>query len=105
MNKGSKSNRSTGTPADYLSLLLRGKKPEEIGDAFGITGSAVRKALAAAGLPTSAAKALGMLPEGCTPTDANVLRAANLRLSTEVFQLRGRLRAARKALGEEEPEA
>lgn len=60
MKKPTTGNRTTGTLGDYMRWLSRGETLGEIGARYGVTLSAVRKALKAHGLPTCAA---GLLRE------------------------------------------
>lgn len=91
-------NRSAGSPVEYMQLMLSGQTLAQIGKQFGVTHGAVRKALKASGLPTNSRKLLAAMPEGCTPTDAAVLRAANHALAQENHELKARLRAIRAAV-------
>jgi len=91
-------NRSTGTVGNYTRMLLAGHTLESIGQSYGVTHGAVRKALKAAGLPTNSRRMLAAIPEGCTPTDAAVLRVANQRLAQENHELRARLATIERAL-------
>lgn len=93
-----RANRSNGTAAEYVQLMLRGHRLEDIGGAFGVSGSAVRKALKAASLPTNSRKLLACIPEGCTPTDADVLRAANHALAQENTELKAKLEAIKRSV-------
>lgn len=47
-------NRSTGKVGDYLHCISRGYTVDEVGAKFGVSGGAVRKALARQNLPTCA---------------------------------------------------
>lgn len=96
----SRANRSKGTVAQYTQMLLRGMTLDEIGDHFGVTHGAVRKALKAAGMPTQSRALLAAIPEGCTPTDAEVLRAANFALAQENHELKAKLRKVSSALAD-----
>ncbi len=91
-------NRSGGNVIEYMRMMLAGNTLEQIGAEYGVTHGAVRKALQAAGLPTNSRKLLAAVPEGCTPTDAAVLRAANHALAQENHELKARLRAIRTAV-------
>jgi hypothetical protein len=91
-------NRSVGNVIEYMRMMLAGNTLEQIGAEYGVTHGAVRKALQAAGLPTNSRKLLAAVPEGCTPTDAAVLRAANHALAQENHELKARLRAIRAAV-------
>lgn len=93
-----RANRSTGSTDEYTRMLLRGMTLHEIGDHFGVTHGAVRKALQAAGLPTNSRRLLAAIPEGCTPSDAEVLRVANQRLAQENHELKAKLRAVKAAV-------
>jgi hypothetical protein len=97
-------NRSTGDVNDYAGMVLRGHTLEQIGDHFGVTHGAVRKALKRAGLPTNSRALLAAMPEGCTPTDAAVLRAANQALAAEVAQLKSRLSKIKAAVNFVDPD-
>ena len=94
------SNRSTGNVNDYVKLILAGNTLEKIGKQYGISGCAVGKALKSAGLPTNSRRLLQVIPEGCTPTDAEVLRAANHKLIEENHKLRSKFKALKKMLHE-----
>jgi len=93
-----RANRSTGTVTEYSKMILRGHTLEQIGDVFGVTHGAVRKALKAAGLPTNSRRLLASIPVGCTPTDAEILRRANHNLAAENSALRAKLQAIKTAL-------
>ena len=96
----SRANRSKGSVTQYTQMLLRGKTLDEIGAHFGVTNGAVRKALKAAGMPTNSRLLLSAIPEGCTPTDAEVLRAANFALAQENHELKAKLRKVAGALAD-----
>lgn len=98
-------NRSTGDVTDYAQMVLRGHTLDQIGDHFGVTHGAVRKALQRAGLPTNSRALLASMPEGCTPTDAAVLRAANHALAEENAQLKNRLAKIKAAVNFVDPDA
>lgn len=91
-------NRSTGNVHEYTRMMLRGHTIEEVGQQFGVTGHAVRKALQRNGMPTNSRRLLSAIPERSTPTDAAVLRAANHALAQENHDLRSRLAQIEKAL-------
>ena len=94
----SRGNRSTGDVYKYTSLLIKGYTHQQIGDRFGVSGNAVCKALKAAGFPKTSRQVLALFPEGCTPTDAAVLRAANHSLAIENEHLKAKLRAIQSAI-------
>ena len=91
-------NRSTGDVTDYTIMLLKGHTLDEVGDHFGVSHGAVRKALKRRGLPTNARSLLAAIPTGCTPTDADVLRSANHALAQENAELKERLTRIKTAL-------
>ena len=93
-----RANRSAGNVADYTRLLLRGLTLEDVASQYKITAGAVRKALKAKGLPTNSRQLLAAIPEGCTPTDADVLRSANHQLAQENHELKQRLQAIKAAI-------
>ena len=93
-----RANRSAGNVHEYTRMMLRGHTLEEVGQHFGVTYGAIRKALRRNGLPTNSRELLAAIPEGCTPTDAAVLRAANHALAQENHDLRSRLAQIEKAL-------
>ena len=95
-----RANRSKGSVAQYTQMLLRGMTLGEIGEHFGVTQGAIRKALKSAGMPTNSRKLLASIPEGCTPTDADVLRAANFALAQENHELKSKLRKVAAALAD-----
>jgi hypothetical protein len=91
-------NRSTGDVEQYTRMLLTGKTLDEVGDFFGVSHGAVRKALKRRGLPTNSRALLAAIPTGCTPTDAEVLRRANHALAEENAKLKERLTRIQSAL-------
>jgi hypothetical protein len=91
-------NRSTGDVEQYTRMLLTGKTLDEVGDFFGVSHGAVRKALKRRGLPTNSRALLAAIPTGCTPTDAEVLRRANHALAEENTKLKERLTRIQSAL-------
>ena len=93
-----RANRSRGTALEYTQMLLTGMTLSEIGTHFGVSCGSVRKALKAKGLPTQSRALLASIPEGCTPTDANVLRVANFALAKENAELKSKLRNIALAL-------
>lgn len=95
-----RANRSHGTVTQYTQMLLRGMTLAEIGNHFGVTPGAVRNALNVAGQPTQSRALLSALPEGCTSTNAEVLRAANIALAQENYELNAKLRKVAAALAD-----
>ena len=93
-------NRTTGNVVEYTRMLLKGMTLDQIGDHFGVTHGAVRKALKRQGLPTNSRALLAAVPEGCTPSDTDVLRHANHALTQENAELKERLTRIRNALKE-----
>ena len=91
-------NRTTGSANEYTRMLLKGMTLSQIGDHFGVTHGAVRKALKIRGLPTNSRALLAAIPTGCTPSDAHVLREANHALAQENTELKKRLVRFKKAL-------
>jgi len=91
-------NRSAGNAQQYCAAMMRGYTLAEVGAMYGVTHGAVRKALMKAGMPTNSRKVLRAVPEGCTPTDADVLRAANHALAQENHELKTLLRKIRAAV-------
>jgi len=93
-----RANRSSGTATEYGQLILRGYTQQQIADQFGVTAGAVRKALIRHGMPTNPHKIMKLMPTGCTPTDAEVLRRANHALAEENSRLREALNRVSGAL-------
>jgi len=91
-------NRSTGDVEQYTRMLLTGKTLDEVGDFFGVSHGAVRKALKRRGLPTNSRALLAAIPTGSTPTDAEVLRRVNHALAEENAKLKERLTRIQTAL-------
>lgn len=90
-------NRSSGNVLEYTQMLLKGMTLQEVADNFNVSGSAIRKALKYAGLPTQSRSLLACLPEGCTPTDAAILRSANHKLAAENEDLKRKIRGLKSA--------
>lgn len=86
-----RANRSSGSPDSYLAMLKDGKTQREIAEQYGVTHRAIGKALQKLGMPTNSREVLASTPEGCTATDARILREANHRLAIENYELRLRL--------------
>lgn len=91
-------NRSSGSVQEYGRLLLRGYTQQQIADQFGVTPAAVRTALKRHGMPSNPHKIMKLMPPGCTPTDAEVLRRANHALVEENGRLREALNRVRGAI-------
>ena len=91
-------NRGSGDVNQYTRSLLTGMTLSQVGSHYGISADAVRKALKSRGLPTNSRALLATIPEGCTPTDAEVLRRANFALAKECTELKARLNRIKTAL-------